>query len=175
MKLLKNILPIVAIIFSTLFLSSATLLAKSNGSGMTCTGPDEETIQMQKIAFYTSELKLTPKEAEKFWPLYNEYWDARMNAHKEAIKAIRQLNKALADEKVESDSEIKRLSELYLANYSAEADLLSEYFTKFQKILPIRKAAKIFSTEEKFRRMLIKQLRNSSQQKKSNAPATDKK
>ncbi len=173
MKLLKNILPIVAIIFSALVIGSTSLMA--NNCESACSGPDEETIQMQKIAFYTSELKLTPKEAEKFWPLYNEYWEARMSAHREAIKAIRQLNKALEDEKVESDSEIKRLSELYLTNYSAEVGLLSEYFTKFQKILPIRKAAKIFSTEEKFRRILIKQLRNSSQNKKNNAAVHDKK
>lgn len=119
-----------------------------------------EAIQMQKIAFYTAELDLTPQEAEKFWPLYNEFWDARGKARREVMDALRKLNDNLEAESAITDTEIRKLSEIYLANYTAEAELMSEYFVKFQKILPIKKAAKIFSTEEKFRRMLIKQLRH---------------
>lgn len=122
--------------------------------------PSPESIQMQKIAFYTAELDLTTQEAEKFWPLYNEFWDARGKARKETMDALKKLNINLEEESDITDTEIKKLSEIYLANYEAEAELMSEYFVKFQKILPIKKAAKIFSTEEKFRRMLIKQLRH---------------
>ncbi|MBK8353862.1 MAG: hypothetical protein IPL13_00425 [Saprospiraceae bacterium] len=32
-----------------------------------------DRIQAQMVAYLTSELSLTPQEAEKFWPLYNEY------------------------------------------------------------------------------------------------------
>ena len=32
-----------------------------------------ERMKSAKIAFITDRLKLTPQEAEKFWPLYNEY------------------------------------------------------------------------------------------------------
>ncbi len=119
-----------------------------------------EEIQMQKIAFFTSELKLTPQEAEKFWPLYNELWEERDKARKETMSALKNLKAALEAEPEKGDSEIKRLSEIYLANYAMEAELINEYFNKFQKILPIKKAAKILYAEEKFRRMLIKQLRH---------------
>ena len=33
---------------------------------------EREAVQAQKIAFITQETGLTPAEAEKFWPLYNE-------------------------------------------------------------------------------------------------------
>ncbi len=33
---------------------------------------EREAVQAQKIAFITQEVGLTPAEAEKFWPLYNE-------------------------------------------------------------------------------------------------------
>ncbi|HNR27503.1 MAG TPA: hypothetical protein PKY83_03660 [Bacteroidales bacterium] len=33
---------------------------------------EREAVQSQKIAFITQEVGLTPAEAEKFWPLYNE-------------------------------------------------------------------------------------------------------
>jgi hypothetical protein len=36
-------------------------------------GQRQEKIQALKIAFITQKLKLTPAEAEKFWPVYNQY------------------------------------------------------------------------------------------------------
>lgn len=124
------------------------------------TRPSYEDIQMQKVAFYSSELQLTPEEAQKFWPLYNELWQKRENARKESMGALRSLMDKLNSDPNVSDSEIKKLSEIYLANQAMESELLNEYFDKFQKILPVKKAAKIFYAEEKFRRMLIKQLRH---------------
>lgn len=122
--------------------------------------PSMEEVQVQKIAFFTSELQLTPAEAEKFWPLYNQLWDERGKARHETMEALKNLKLALEETSEKGDAEIKKLSDIYLANYAMEAELLEEYFNKFQKIISIKKAAKIFYAEEKFRRMLIKQLRN---------------
>jgi hypothetical protein len=33
----------------------------------------QQDIQALKVAFITKELELTPDEAEKFWPVYNQY------------------------------------------------------------------------------------------------------
>ncbi|MCK7539265.1 MAG: hypothetical protein MZV63_54335 [Marinilabiliales bacterium] len=38
----------------------------------------DEKLTAYKIAFFTQRLDLTPAEAEKFWPLYNDY-SARKN------------------------------------------------------------------------------------------------
>ncbi len=122
--------------------------------------PSGEEIQMQKIAFFTAELQLTPQEAEKFWPLYNQLWEERGKARRETMDALNNLKAAVESESGKGDSEIKKLSDIYLANYAMEAELLNEYFSKFEKILPVKKAAKILYAEEKFRRMLIKQLRH---------------
>ena len=115
---------------------------------------------MQKIAFFTAELQLTPQEAEKFWPLYNELWNERGKARKETMEALKNLKNALESQPEKGDSEIKKLSDIYLANYAVEGELMSDYFDKFLKIIPVKKAAKILYAEEKFRRMLIKQLRH---------------
>ncbi|MBQ8034889.1 MAG: hypothetical protein IJ267_07155 [Bacteroidales bacterium] len=122
--------------------------------------PSYEEIQMQKIAFFTAELQLTPQEAEKFWPLYNELWNERGKARKETMEALKNLKNALESQPEKGDSEIKKLSDIYLANYTVEGELMSDYFDKFLKIIPVKKAAKILYAEEKFRRMLIKQLRH---------------
>jgi hypothetical protein len=34
---------------------------------------DNEKLTAYKIAFFTQRLDLTPAEAEKFWPVYNDY------------------------------------------------------------------------------------------------------
>ena len=36
---------------------------------------------MQKIAFITKQLYLTPKEAQKFWPVYNQFSNERKQLH----------------------------------------------------------------------------------------------
>lgn len=125
--------------------------------------PSGEQIQMQKIAFFTSELQLTPQEAEKFWPLYNQLWEERGKARKETMIALHNLTQAVEADPAKGDSEIKKLSEIYLANYAMESELLKDHFSKFEKILPVKKAAKLLYAEEKFRRMLIKQLRHRPQ------------
>lgn len=36
-------------------------------------GGNENAIESLKIAFLTKQLDLTPEEAQKFWPVYNQY------------------------------------------------------------------------------------------------------
>ena len=50
-------------LFALLFLP-ALLLAQN---------PNRERIEAYRIAFFTQRLKLTPSEAEKFWPVYREF------------------------------------------------------------------------------------------------------
>ena len=75
------------------------------------------------------------------------------------MHSLNALNKALEANPPVSDSEIKKLSEEYLNNFKNEGTLYVEIFNKYQKILPLRKAVKIFNAEEKFRVYLIKNLR----------------
>lgn len=121
---------------------------------------DGDEIQMQKIAYYSQQLQLTTEEAQLFWPLYNEYWEECGKARKKTIMSLRALNEATSPESKATDPQIQKLAQEYFSNYSAESDLPARYFEKFAKILPVKKAAKVFHTEEKFRLILIKQFRN---------------
>lgn len=122
--------------------------------------PSREEINAQKIAFFTQELNLTPQEAEKFWPVYNESWHARGKARRETMRSLDQLNQALEASPSVSDIRIQELSDAYIQNFKKEGDIYISYFNNFKKILPLRKAVKVFSAEEKFRVILIKQLRD---------------
>ncbi|MFC3414363.1 hypothetical protein [Algoriphagus hitonicola] len=46
---------------------------------------DPERLQAARIAFITSRLELSPDQAEKFWPIYNEYTESREANLKEMV------------------------------------------------------------------------------------------
>ena len=75
------------------------------------------------------------------------------------MHSLTALNKALEVEPPVADTEIQRLTEEYLANYKKEGTIYVENVNKYKKILPLRKAVKLFNAEEKFRVYLIKNLR----------------
>lgn len=118
-----------------------------------------EQIQSAKIAFFTTELELTPKEAEDFWPVYNKYWKARETAYRKIQSNLKMITKAVTGESKVYDSELKLLTENYVNGFAAEGEIQREYFAEFSKILPLRKVAKLYRAEEMFRVKMIHQLR----------------
>ncbi len=45
-----------------------------------------ERLYALKIAYITKRLDLSPDEAQKFWPIYNQYSDELMQVRKDAIR-----------------------------------------------------------------------------------------
>ena len=121
--------------------------------------PTKGEIQSQKIAFFTQELDLTPEEAQVFWPVYNANWKKSETARKEINKSLKELNDALKQEPAVSDYDIKSLMNKYFKACEEEIKVNAESFEELSKVLPVNKAAKVFSLEEKFRIMLIRHLR----------------
>ncbi len=121
--------------------------------------PTKEELQSQKIAFFTQELELTPEEAQKFWPVYNEGNKKLHAARKNINSSLKELNNALKGDEQVSDAQIKSLMGNYFKACEEEIEIQSGLFEKISKVVPVEKAAKVFSLEEKFRVMLIRQLR----------------
>lgn len=121
--------------------------------------PTREEILSQKIAFFTQELDLSPEEAQKFWPVYNEGGKKIHAAHKQVNRTLKEINNALSAEPAVSDKEIEALMGKYFTALKDEARIQEETYNAITKVLPVKKAAKTFTLEEKFRVMLIKQLR----------------
>ena len=121
--------------------------------------PSKEELQSQKIAFFTQELELTPEEAQKFWPVYNAVSKKTQAAKKQINICLKNLHNALNAETPASDSDIKLLMNNYFKACEEEIDLQAKNFEELSKVLPVDKAAKTFSLEERFRIMLIRHLR----------------
>lgn len=135
-----------------MMLSVSSQLVAQKGKGR----PASEKIQAVKIAVFTEELQLTSKEAEKFWPLYNEYEDKVKKIDKET----REISKDL---ETKSDSEIEAGIEKRFQLKEQRIDLEREYHERFKKLLPIQKVAKISMAQRKFKKRLVGEMRRQRQ------------
>lgn len=116
----------------------------------------KEKIEQLKIAFITKELELTTDEAEKFWPIYNEMSD---KLH-EKKKDERKLQKELKDNfDTLSDEDIKSKSQTILDNDIQQAELKKEYHEKIAGVIGYKKATKLLSLEQQFKRELLQHVK----------------
>ena len=99
-----------------------------------------EKIQSLKIAFITQKLQLTPDEAQKFWPVYNEY-----DNEVRGIELSNDPNPLGKEEKL--------------------LDVRKKYLGQFEKILGPDKTNRLFNAERDFRGLLIRRLQNRNQQR----------
>ncbi|MBS7254624.1 sensor of ECF-type sigma factor [Flavobacterium branchiicola] len=147
---IKNILPIL------LFLVSFSFYAQ-NGK----TDEKREKIKAYKVSFLTTELELTPTEAEKFWPIYNAYDDKQFELKHQKMKTYM---KQLDDDKINSISE-KEAAVLLAQMESTDKELYllrDKYNSNLKKILSAKKILKLKKSEDDFYRKLLKQYRDKS-------------
>ena len=119
-----------------------------------------QQIQSVRIAFFTSELELTPEEAELFWPLYNKMWKEKENYHNEAQKTLRDIQRHIkGEQKLATEAELKALLTKYVDNNGAIGIIDKRYQTEFLAIISAEKLAMLYKAEEDFRMRMIHQLR----------------
>ena len=116
-------------------------------------GAKREKIEALRVAFITQQLNITADEAQKFWPVYNEYQDKVKAARKE-FKAVGTI--------FTTDKEAQDFLDAELLFKQRELSLYKEYYDKFKKILPLKKVALLRQAEEDFKKELLKQLQGKS-------------
>lgn len=117
----------------------------------------KEQIKALKTAFITTELELTPAEAEKFWPIYNAFEEKHFELRHEKIKSYQ--NRLEKDLATLSEKEAAQM----LAKIEATEDELYQLRKKFNAdikgVLSAVKIIKLRKAEENFNRKLLKQYR----------------
>lgn len=108
----------------------------------------KDKIKAEKIAFFTSELQLTPHEAEVFWPIYNQMTQERDKYHHQARQDMKALNAAI--EQNAGESQVKQLLEKYIQSADKCDNMRNRVYEEVSKVLPASKTAKLFIAEEKF-------------------------
>ncbi len=121
-----------------------------NDSAQTASG--SERVQALKVAYITKALDLTSAEAEKFWPIYNEYQDKREVVRKQ-LQADYKIIREQADKL--STEELTRIADEEVALKVKDAELLTEMHEKLKKVLPPKKLAQLYVAEDDFKKVLI--------------------
>jgi len=118
----------------------------------------QEKIKALKVAYITEQLELTADEAQKFWPIYNDYQEKQFDLRHEKMRSI--LNK-LEIGTIEKLSEKEASSLLdQMENIEENLFLLQKKFTKdLQGIVSDKKIMKLKKAEGDFNRHLLKQMR----------------
>ena len=112
-------------------------------SGIKAQDGDEtkaEKIEALKIAFITNKLQLTPDEAQKFWPVYNQYETEMRGLQLEAKGGD------------------------VIASEEKLLNIRKKYKSSFEKVIGPQKLNKLFNAERDFRDILIRRLQNRRQQ-----------
>jgi len=118
-----------------------------------------EKIKAHKTAFITDRLELTSSEAEKFWPVYNEYekklHQLEVIDRKQLIKGIAMSGGVDSLSEKEAKEKLAGLEDIQEAIHQTQ----KEKFGKIQKILSAKKVLKLYKAEQDFKKELFKRLR----------------
>ena len=100
-----------------------------------------------KVAYLTTRIDLTPDEAEKFWPVYNEFDEKLVD-----IQGARYSMKlrVMRSREPLTDDEITKFIRDYNNSKLEEEQLNVKYYEKFLKILPPKKVFALYRAEEDY-------------------------
>ena len=113
-----------------------------------------DKIESARIAYITQKLDLSPEEAQKFWPVYNQFSKERSALRREYLQARQQYrNGQLTDE------ESKELLQLGLQIKEREVQLERKYTEKLNKVVSNRQLVALRKAEEDFKRLLLERLK----------------
>lgn len=119
-------------------------------------GPVRDRIKTLKVAFITERVGLTSKEAQQFWPIYNEHED-NLKEIRRKERAELEVNIARAQDLSNTDSErlLDRLLELQFEKQKVDQDFLS----RLRTVIPAKKVLLLVKAEEDFKRQMIQEFR----------------
>ncbi len=114
-----------------------------------------KNLRSQRKQIIAANLKLSDAEAEKFWPLYDQYIAELVkinNTKYELIKQNLQSNGALTD--VQAESAVKQ----WIGVDQQVSDLRMKYVPLFRKVLSARNTALFYQIDRRVQLMIDLQL-----------------
>lgn len=152
MKIFKNI-KMKFLVYLFLICFSFSLSAQEN---------DDEKIKALKVAFFTKELDLSEKEAQKFWPVYNKhnkiYEDLRGNEWAGVKARMDEIN-SLCDE------DANKLLKDYQDYQTKRLAIRLDYIQDLEKVISAKKIMLLRKAEYEFNKNLLKQYRQNEAKK----------
>lgn len=118
--------------------------------------PNKEKVKAMKVGYITEKLNLSTKEAQQFWPIYNEF-DAKMEEIHQTMRKMRNKEGGINEM---TDAEVEKMINAHDELRQKELNIHKEYHAKFKAVLPIKKVAKLYKADHDFKRDLLKRIKN---------------
>lgn len=109
-------------------------------------------IENAKIAFITNRISLTQEQAQKFWPIYNEFSARRRELNRNTRLLRRDITPDMSDQQIRDN-----ITQSFTGRQQ-ELNLEKEYFEKFQKVISLRQVAQLLNAERDFTKEVIKRV-----------------
>lgn len=130
---------------SSAFVVITCMLAKAQPDRMS---PEiRQRIESQRIAFITTQVHLTPDQATKFWPLYNEYRDG--------LKDMRDDFERPDVENI-SDEDATKVIEQHLQMEQKRLDMKRNLTSRLKGVISPRQVLMLYAAEMQFNRELLR-------------------
>lgn len=123
-----------------------------------------ERIKALKTAFLTEALELSSKEAQAFWPIYNEHSDQLHDLYERERREVKDKLKSAENM---SESTYETLLETHLTIDESKMSLRRTLVENLEGVISKKKVLKLFKAEDDFRKKLIKEYRD----RKKNSPS----
>ncbi len=126
--------------------------------------PNLEKLNNYKIGFFTKRLNLTTVEAERFWPVYNEYQNQRNLIQLEKLKINRNFNQNGSSL---SDNQLAAMGDKFVDCLVQESALAVTFHKKLKEVLPPSKVIMYYQAENQYKAQLLNELQSVRQQNKA--------
>ena len=139
------------IVIALVLLSSLSLWSQREGQ--------LERVKAFKTGYLTQELDLSSAEAEKFWPIYNEYEKKLFQLRIENRKAQRDRMNAMGGPDALSDQEAETFLKGLFDNEEDILNMKKELYRELSKVLSSKKLLRLYKAEADFNRRLLSEYR----------------
>lgn len=119
-----------------------------------------QEIRAQRSAYLTTRLKLTQDEAQRFWPVYNEYDEKRETLRGEMRRIVRD---GTQEDKPMGEQEALKALDHGLDIRQRELDLERDYKDRFVKLIGAERTLALHRAEREFQRDMIRKFRRSGE------------
>ena len=115
---------------------------------------NRKAIEAYRVAYMTQHQQLTPEEAQKFWPVYNQMQMELKALREEKKNKMQQLN-ASGNQQAKADYE--------LAHKQRNLDVVKKHHSSLKHAIPAEKVSKLYRTEQSFRNELKQRMQEHRQ------------
>lgn len=131
-------------------------------------GGQLERIKTFKTGYLTQKLNLSSAEAEKFWPIYNQYEKKIFELRIEKRRAERDRMNSMGGPEALSDAEATEFLKGLFENESDVLDTKRELYDALEKVLSPKKLLILYKAEADFNRRLLSEFKRRGPNRQGN-------